>query len=597
MNQLRAAIAAIYARYSCDQQRETSLDDQIRRCRELALQHGLTVNDELIFTDSALSGQDYAQDKREGYQAFLAAWDSGKFDVILVDEFARLSRDDVEQAILRRRLRQNRRVRMITADGTDTAQPEWELSLAVKGVISQQEIRSIRHRLGRGMVGQLERGYMIACPAFGYDYKRELDSEGNRIGTHWVINETEAALVREIYFRRENGQSMHQIAAWLNESGVPCCRKAKATDGGYWRPSRIRNLLANPIYRGVFVWHGSAAFRKRVEREGLEGPEFEERVFARPALRLVTDETWIRCNTKKVRRAGYGGGKNALAGLITCGCCEATLVLSSQKRCRSVYCASCTVAKGTNGQDHRLSVTVAAAGVQILLSHALQYFLTPAFVEAFRSSLREKLTGDNTREIGERTAELTKLQRAQERLSHLLGNDEEDEVLAARYKEAKQRVREAQTRLDALIAGNARIDRTAIEAQLQVDPATLVAGVFDAGLPPERLRSVLARLFPSIVLDGKDGRYTSFFRIAFAPGVALSMASQTEMVDEGSIELRFQLRYIPDNRSDRRESRWSVIPLEERKANTSTISFAEKSITPLPVIDARARGIETACLA
>lgn len=27
---------AIYARYSCDQQRETSIDDQIRRCKEIA---------------------------------------------------------------------------------------------------------------------------------------------------------------------------------------------------------------------------------------------------------------------------------------------------------------------------------------------------------------------------------------------------------------------------------------------------------------------------------------------------------------------------------------------------------------------------------
>lgn len=551
--------AAIYARYSCDQQRETSIEDQIRRCKEVAAQHGVIIESWQVFTDSALSGQAHAQDKRDGYLALLKAWDNHEFDLLLVDEFGRLTRDDVEQALLRRRLKENKRVRMITADGIDTKQKDWELRLGLKGVLAQEEIRGIQHRVGRGMVGQLTRGYMIATPAFGYDLRREFDSLGNRLGTHWVINEYEVGIVREVFARREMGQSMHQIALWLNESGVACSRKAKSGDGGYWRPARVRNLLANPIYRGEFIWHGSKNYQNRLQKRGDEEDETTKmQFFARPQLRLVSDETWHRCNTKSVSRSGYGGGKHALAGLITCGCCGGTLVLSSQERCRSVYCAACTIAKSTKGRAEGQSVTVAAAGVQLLLTEALRFFLTPEFIAAFRQSLREKLVGDSRHEYEACADELKKLQRTQSRLSHMLADiDNDDEVLAKRYEETRRRVREVQARLEVLAEGCAAVDEKAVAAQLQVDPVEVVKGLFAADVPPERMRATLARLFPSIVLEGKEGKYRSIFRIQFAPGAALAMASQTGMVMEGAVELRFELRYTPDNRSGRKQ-RWSA---------------------------------------
>ncbi len=76
-------VVGIYARYSCDKQDDTSLEDQIRRCREAALRLGLIVDEQHIYTDSALSGLD---DERPGYRRLLAAWFSGALQVVLVDE-------------------------------------------------------------------------------------------------------------------------------------------------------------------------------------------------------------------------------------------------------------------------------------------------------------------------------------------------------------------------------------------------------------------------------------------------------------------------------------------------------------------------------
>lgn len=550
---------AFYARYSCDQQRETSIDDQVRRCKELAEYLELPVSNCLIFTDSALSGQEHALDKREGMHALEKAWANNAFSIVILDGVERLARDGMEQEKLIKRIKENRRVRLLTTDGVDTSREGWELLMRLKCAISQAEISTLQHRVGRGMTGQLERGYMIAAPVFGYDLKREYDPKGNRIGTRWIINEHEADLVEKVFQRRKDGQSMHQIATWLNTAGVACSRKARKADGGYWRPSRVRNLLGNPIYRGEFIWHGSASFKHKANKRG---EEVKEKRYARPELRLVSDETWELCNTKAQYRTGYGGGKNALAGLVKCGCCAGTLVLTAESRCRSLYCANCTVAKACNEKNDRLSVTVAAAGVERLLTEALHFFLTPNFVKDFHDALREKLTGGTRHECEACEKELMRLKRIQARLSHLLANvDEDDEVLTARYEEARRLVQATEAKLKELTAGQLEIDQKAVEAQLQIDPAGILPSLFNSGLPAEQLRAILRRLFPSVVLEGKQGRYSSIFRICFAPGAALSIASNSSCQLNQSLECRFMLRYVPDNRKES-GPRWDVLVLD-----------------------------------
>ena len=546
-------------RYSCVNQRETSIEDQIRRCRETAEAMGLVVSEWLIFTDSALSGQAHSFDKREGRQALEEAWAANKFDVLLLDSFERLTRDGIDLEHILARLKENRRVRLITADGIDTHRPDWEFMVRVKGVISQVEISHLKHRVGRGMEGQLVRGYMIAAPAFGYDLKREFDANDNRIGSRWVINEGEARIVREIYDRRRAGQAMSKIALWLNATGVPCRRKAQSSNGGYWHPSRVRNLLVNPIYRGEFVWHGSTTYRSRATKRG---EDINEKCFPRPELRLVSDETWHLCNSKSCSRSGYGGGKHPLAGLITCSHCGSTLAVTCKPLCRSVYCANCSIAKNCSHQPDRLSVTVAVAGVKTLLTEAMRYFLTADFVEAFRQSLRDKLGGNTRREYEACEAGLKRLQRSQTRLAHMLANvDQDDAILAARYEETRRLAMAAAAQLEVLAAGCAAMDRVAVAAQLEVNPATVLGGIFAADLPPERLRAMLARLFPRIVLEGKEGRYCSIFRIRFAAGAALALASETEVQMEESIELRFMLRYQPGHRNGQTNP-WSVSVLD-----------------------------------
>ena len=91
--------AAIYARYSSDNQSETSIEDQVRVCRRYAALQGFTVV--ARYEDAAISG---ASTLRPGYQKLLEDARKGAFDIVLAEALDRLSRDLADVATLYKNL-------------------------------------------------------------------------------------------------------------------------------------------------------------------------------------------------------------------------------------------------------------------------------------------------------------------------------------------------------------------------------------------------------------------------------------------------------------------------------------------------------------
>jgi len=78
----------LYARYSSDNQRDASIEDQLRLCRARAEREGWTVVDS--YSDRAISG---ASLLRPGMQELIADGLKRRFDAILTESLDRLSRD------------------------------------------------------------------------------------------------------------------------------------------------------------------------------------------------------------------------------------------------------------------------------------------------------------------------------------------------------------------------------------------------------------------------------------------------------------------------------------------------------------------------
>ena len=83
----------IYARYSSDNQREESIEGQLRECNDFAKRNDITIIDSYI--DRALSAK---TDNRPEFQQMIKDSSKGIFDVVIVWKLDRFSRNRYDSA-------------------------------------------------------------------------------------------------------------------------------------------------------------------------------------------------------------------------------------------------------------------------------------------------------------------------------------------------------------------------------------------------------------------------------------------------------------------------------------------------------------------
>ena len=170
--------AALYARYSSENQRKESIEDQLATCRGEAVTRGFAVLEAHVYTDHARSG---ASQDRPGLLALLAAAKQRLFDVLLIDDLSRLARDNLYMLITLSELSFHD-VRVISvADGLDSADPRSKLVTQFRGIINELALSDLSDRTRRGQHGQKERGYTVGERTYGY---RSVEAGQVRIDKH-----------------------------------------------------------------------------------------------------------------------------------------------------------------------------------------------------------------------------------------------------------------------------------------------------------------------------------------------------------------------------------------------------------------------------
>ncbi|MBN8911041.1 MAG: recombinase family protein, partial [Rhizobiales bacterium] len=160
---------AIYARYSSDQQRDASIEDQVRLCKERAEREGWQVAG--VYTDHAISG---ASLMRPGIQQLLQDALAGKFGIILAEAMDRLSRDQADIAGVFKRLR-FAGVAMVTLSEGEIG----DLHIGLKGTMNALFLKDLADKTRRGLRGRVEAGKSGGGNAYGYDVLKALDAEGS----------------------------------------------------------------------------------------------------------------------------------------------------------------------------------------------------------------------------------------------------------------------------------------------------------------------------------------------------------------------------------------------------------------------------------
>ncbi|QPA29806.1 recombinase family protein [Brucella anthropi] len=326
---------ALYARYSSDNQREASIEDQLRICREQAKREKWKIVG--TYKDAGISGASMIL--RPGIQALLQDAQAGQFDIVLAEALDRISRDQADVATFYKHLK-FAGVPIVTLSEGEIS----ELHVGLKGTMNALFLKDLAAKTHRGIRGRVEDGKSGGGLCFGYNVVKQLDARGDPIRGDREINEAEANVVRRIFREFAAGVGPRTIARTLNEEGVP------GPAGKLWSDTTIRGhvkrgtgLVNNELYIGRLIWNRLRYIKdpstgKRVSRLN---PESEWIIKDVPELRIVDDELWhsvrvrqgeiaekfanvteaVRKHHKKNRLNGTRRPRSLLSGLVFCGCC------------------------------------------------------------------------------------------------------------------------------------------------------------------------------------------------------------------------------------------------------------------------------------
>jgi site-specific DNA recombinase len=501
---------AIYARFSSSNQREASIEDQVRVCTDFIAREGGVVREDLIFVDRAISGSSLTRSGFEQMMSQVLARPP-RVDAIVCEDLSRIARDLADGAALFKRL-QFAGVPLIgIADNIDTANPSSKMSYGLKALMSEAYIDDLRFRTKRRLDGRASRTTRPAVFRSAFAANPFLAATAPSSVTGSSSDEQGKATVTRIFTMYSQGQSLESIARLLNADKVPPPRASTRHRRKGWVASTIRAILRNHAYVGEFAFNRREwrKVRDTNVRRYRSRPDAEVTHRSRPHLRIIDADLWkdvqtrihavrqIYVKTEGARPCAALGNRTSypLSGLLHCGECGVPLTIfggSSRRYCR----CSDNKKRGTCANRLSLREDIARCG---LLGFRRENLTGPKEVAFIRKTVAEVL-GNRSRKTNAEIAERRqRLASTEERIAGLIQFIADDD--RSDYVRVALRDLEAQAKMEKAAIADLEARRSEAVRLPSVEETVERAMMFEKNLlaNPTSGREALRHLFE----DGK----------------------------------------------------------------------------------------------
>ncbi|MEK3688259.1 recombinase family protein [Paenibacillus sp. FSL R10-2736] len=299
---------AIYARYSSNNQRDESIEAQIRAIEEYAKRNNIQIVK--VYVDKALTG---TNDRRPEFQQMIEDSSKGLFDTLLIHKLDRFSRDKYDSAHYKRILKKNR-VRLISVLENLDDSPE---SLILESVLEGLAAYYSKNLSREVMKGLRETAYQCrhtgGRPPIGYS----VDPDSRK----YIINEYEKGIVETVFSMYLNGYGYNQILSRLSEQGY------KGRTGRPIGKNTLLEILKNEKYTGVYIFNqtdGKDAFgqrnsnRKKADEDIIRIEGGMPILISKEEFNIVQEKIF---QNKRAPGAYKAKEMYLLSGLTVCGEC------------------------------------------------------------------------------------------------------------------------------------------------------------------------------------------------------------------------------------------------------------------------------------
>ena len=305
--------AVAYCRFSSSNQREESIDAQLRAITRYIENSDGKYRFIDQYIDMALTG---TNTDRPNFQRMLEDAKKGLFDVVIVHKMDRFSRNVRDTLNIESELAQYG-VKIISVIEQFSDTPEGQLQQIIQLGVSQYYSSNLAREVMKGL---RENAYKClhngGLPPLGYD----VDPETKQ----YIINEKEAESIRIIFKKFLEGWSYRELAEYLNVLGyrTKIGNKFSANSSFY-------DILVNSKYKGEYVFGRSLSKPKQpgMKRSHRKNKDESEIIRVPNGLPAIVDEgTFEQVQKLLASRQRSKGASKAkevylVSGLIECGEC------------------------------------------------------------------------------------------------------------------------------------------------------------------------------------------------------------------------------------------------------------------------------------
>lgn len=369
-----------YARFSSDNQREESIDAQLRAIRSYCNQKDYVLLD--TYVDEARSA---TTDDRPSFQRMVRDAAAGNFSAVIVHKLDRFSRNRYDSAIYKKQLRDHGvRVESVLEHLDDS--PESVILESLLEGMSEYYSKNLAREVRKGQnENALKCRHNGGVPLYGYS----VDKDG-----YYVINEYEAAAVRAIFQLVKTGHSYQEIISIMTERGY------RTRSGKKFSYSTIHHMLHNEKYNGTYVYNRTMPQPKGGKRTNASRPDDEILRIPGGMPAIVDMPTFLevqkimkRRNNQSAVAAGHAKEVYLLQGLIKCGNCGSPMVGARRKdgrdkKLRVSYECSGRKRKRTNCMMRNVSRDLVE---NLVIDHLEKYVLSDEAIARAKEILAEEI--------------------------------------------------------------------------------------------------------------------------------------------------------------------------------------------------------------
>jgi Site-specific recombinases, DNA invertase Pin homologs len=232
-----------YLRFSSQSQDSQTIEVQRKKCMEYAINNGLNVLREYV--DEAKSGRN---GDRDGLQELLKDAKSGLFQYVIVYNLDRYFRDAAEG------MQTEKELKKLNVTILSTSEPfidnaSGRLSRNMNLVIAQYYSDLYSEKITNGIANNASK-FLSTGGQIPFGYKS--------VDKVLCIDEEKAPYVKIIYEKYLDGESIIDIADYLNKLGIKTNKNNKKINknGGKFNKNSLRTILTSKKYIGTYVFKG-----------------------------------------------------------------------------------------------------------------------------------------------------------------------------------------------------------------------------------------------------------------------------------------------------------------------------------------------------